>query len=85
MSVSDRNLIRRILLSIFPEALISAGGKKLISFTKYPASHYSYQTYRKGEKFEGGNIFYLLMKGKIKIHSPFYQKTIHAGMYFGHL
>ena len=30
MSVSDRNLLRRLLLLIFPQDLIVAGGKELI-------------------------------------------------------
>lgn len=30
-------------------------------------------------------MFYLLMKGDIKLQSPFYQKSITSGDYFGHL
>lgn len=35
MLASDRNLIRRILLTLFPEKLIAAGGKKLVYHTKF--------------------------------------------------
>ncbi len=35
MEISDRNLIRRILLTLFPEELIIAGGKKMVMYTKY--------------------------------------------------
>lgn len=30
-------------------------------------------------------MFYLLMKGDIKIQSPFYQRSVSGGMFFGHL
>lgn len=78
MSISDRNLVRRILLSIFPESLISAGGKKLIFFTKY-------LNLPKGSKFNGENMFYLVMKGTVRVNSPFYQKNYGPGTFFGHL
>ena len=39
MSVSDRNLIRKMLLKIFREDLILAAGKQLVHYAKYFCSY----------------------------------------------
>jgi hypothetical protein len=65
--------------------LISAGGKKLVSCTKYNFIKFSLISLNKGDKFNGENKLYLILKGTVKVNSPFYHKILNKGMYFGHL
>lgn len=53
MSISDRNLIRKILLTIFPEPLIKAGGRKLIHYTKYKFCYQDIKNLKEEKKVKG--------------------------------
>lgn len=71
---------------MFDENLIAAGGKQLISQTMYKHIFIGrFLKYEKGEKIMGNNMFYFVIKGVVKVQSPFYQKIINHGQYFGHL
>lgn len=71
---------------MFDENLIASGGKQLISQTKYQFSFIDrFLKHEKGEKMMGNNMFYFVIKGIVKVQSPFYQKIITHGQYFGHL
>ena len=78
MTSSDRNLIRRLLLSYFPEKLIACAGKSIISHSKL--EKFDFEETKKGEK-----KFYLVLSGSVRVQSPYYHKDIRFGMYTGHL
>ena len=78
MTVSDRNLLRRLFLSYFPEKLICTAGKAMIS-------HSNYKRFAEETKIEGNKEFYLVLSGNIRVESPYYSKDIRFGMYTGHL
>jgi len=56
MNLADRNLLRRILISVFDEDFINAGTKKFINFLKF----------QEGDQrchITSPDLFYFLLKG----------------------
>ena len=77
MTASDRNLIRRLLLSYFPEKLITSAGKTMIFYSKF-------EKFDSETTTEGTRKFYLVLGGNIRVESPSYYQDIKFGRYTGH-
>lgn len=65
--------------------LLFLGAKKWLCILSNLEFICSFVMYEAGETFVGNNMFYFLIKGQVKIQSPFYQKSLSGGMFFGHL